>query len=165
MTVKSGKKIGHLNNFGEKFTSPHNRAIMGITALVSQPLFDIYNNDVDKKTQNYSCAKDIAKIVVGTAVGVIIRALSIKYAKRGCMVPKAGETLKKWQTAFMPDGVSLEEQAKYVKAHANTIGTVIGTATGLVTNFIIDMPLTKLFTNYLTPKVQEARENSKGGKQ
>lgn len=167
MTVKGDKKISCLNWIGENVNSPENRLIMGVTAISSQPFIDLYNKDVDEKTRIASCAKTIAKIAVGTTVGVIVRKSAIGIAKKGCLIPDATKNLKKWSTVFTPNGVNYADEVKWVKAHSNTMGTVIGTAAGLVTNFVIDMPLTKFFTNVLIKKFEGKDEkiNSQGGNQ
>ncbi|MDD3150023.1 MAG: hypothetical protein PHV68_04240 [Candidatus Gastranaerophilales bacterium] len=57
------------------------RLIMGVAALSTQPLIDYNNKNVDKTTRNYSVARTILKIIVGTTVGVIVRRAALKWAK------------------------------------------------------------------------------------
>ena len=166
MTVKSDKKIGHLREIGAKITSPENRLIMGVTALASQPFLDLYNKDVDEKTRIVSCAKTIAKIAVGTTVGVIVRKSSIGLAKKWCRIPDSSNTLSKMATIFTPKGIDFVKEKKLIDRHSNTMGTVLGTSVGLVTNFVIDMPLTKILTNVLINRFEgkKTNTNSEGGK-
>lgn len=167
MTVKGDKKIACLNWIGENVNSPENRLIMGVTAISSQPFIDLYNKDVDEKTRIASCAKTIAKIAIGTTVGVIVRKSTIGLAKRGCLIPDNLKNMKKWSTVFTPKDVDYVAEAKWVKGHSKTMGTVLGTAAGLVTNFVVDMPLTKILTNFLIGKfeAQNEKKDSKGGNQ
>lgn len=73
------KRIVTLN---ENFQTWHQRLVLGIASLSTQPLFDYYNKNVDQDTRKYSTARTIAKIVVGTTEGCIVRALAIKYGGR-----------------------------------------------------------------------------------
>jgi hypothetical protein len=70
------KRIVILN---EKFQTWHQRLVLGVASLSTQPLFDYYNKNVDHDTRKYSTARTIAKIVVGTTEGCIVRALAIKH--------------------------------------------------------------------------------------
>ena len=164
MTVKNEKTLGRLDWVGKEITSPQNRLIMGVTALATQPFIDLNNKKVDEKTRVMSCAKTLAKILVGTTVGVIIRHSAIKLAKQGCKDP--AKALGKWASVFVPEGVDFKKEADFIAQHKNTIGTVIGTAAGIVTNFIIDMPLTKIMTNVFIKKFEgnPEKEKSEGGK-
>ena len=153
MTVSSPGKLKNIDRIGRKITSPQNRLIMGVTALASQPFIDLYNDKVDNKTRVMSCAKTLAKIIVGTSVGVIVRHSAIAFAKKGCRIPDLSKKMGKWASVFVPENVDLQKEADNILTnHKNTIGTVIGTAAGLVTNFVIDMPLTKYLTNVFIHK-------------
>lgn len=70
------KRIVILN---EKFQTWHQRLVLGVASLSTQPLFDYYNKNVDQDTRKYSTARTIAKIVVGTTEGCIVRAFAIKH--------------------------------------------------------------------------------------
>lgn len=165
MTVKNEKNLRRLDWIGKEITSPQNRLIMGVTALATQPFIDLKNDKVDEKTRVMSCAKTLAKILVGTTVGVIVRHSAIKLAKQGCKDPAKG--LGKWASVFIPEGVNFQKEADFIAQHKNTIGTVIGTLTGIVTNFIIDMPLTKILTSVFIKKFEgkPEKQTSEGGKE
>ncbi len=130
-----------LTRCATKIAGPENRLILGVSALASQPFIDYYNKSVDKKTRKYSVCKTISKIVIGTAVGVIVRSLAIKYSANFL---KAVDISK-----VVPDALRSLETRKILQ---NSIGDVLGLAVCLVTNFLIDAPLTKYCTNFLAKK-------------
>ncbi len=140
----SDKFMTHVENFGQKCTSAHQRGILGATALLTQPFIDAHNKSVDDKTRKYSVARTIAKIVAGTMTGVAIRYGCIK--AMGCkpFLPK------KWE------GLAKETQAQY----KNAMGTIVSLVVMLFTNFLIDAPLTKFLTNVMTdlPKPDKGAE-------
>ena len=51
------------------------RAIMGITAIGTQPFIDYYNSKVDRDTAKVSTSRTIGKIIAGTGVGCAVRAM------------------------------------------------------------------------------------------
>jgi len=121
-----------------KIAGPGNRFILGISALASQPFFDYYNKNVDEKTRKYSTCKTISKIVVGTTVGVIVRALTIKYS---------GKLLNHIDlTKIASDALTNKETKELIQ---KSIGDILGLVVCLFTNFLIDAPLTKKCTNFL----------------
>lgn len=143
--VTSDKFITHVETFGRKCTSAHQRGILGATALVTQPFIDANNKSVDEKTRKFSVARTIAKIIAGTLTGVAIR--------YGCI--KA----MNWKP-FRParwDKVSRDVQDQY----KNAMGTIVSLVVMMFTNFIIDAPLTKFLTNVLItePKKQKGVKN------
>ena len=130
-----------LTHCATKLAGPENRFILGVSALASQPFIDYYNKNVDEKTRKYSVCKTISKIVVGTTVGVIVRALAIKYS---------GNLLKSVDISkIVPDALKNPETRKILQ---NTIGDILGLGICLFTNFLIDAPLTRKGTNFLTSK-------------
>ena len=139
--VLGTKSTKFLSHCATKIAGPENRLILGITALASQPFIDYFNSSVDKKTRKYSVCKTIAKIVIGTAVGVVVRSLAIKYSANFLKVVDISKVV--------PDALKSLETRKTLQS---SIGDVLALAVCLVTNFLIDAPLTKLFTNFLTKK-------------
>lgn len=174
--VKNESTIKYIEKLATKFTSDWNRVVMGVTAIVTQPFFDLYNKRVDEDTRIVSCARTIAKIVVGTAVGFAVRNISLRMMGGMCKTAAteagkaAGNLLKeaksfsKKEQWFVPKkyaNASLKEMNNY----KNAMGTIIGTTVGLFTNFLIDAPVTVVLTNvltskYLKPKANESTSNS-----
>ncbi len=135
------KPMKLLRTCATQIAGPENRLILGISALASQPFIDFYNKNVDEKTRKYSVCKTIAKIIVGTTVGVIVRALAIKYSAQLLKTVDVSE--------LVPNVLRKPENRKILQ---NTIGDILGLGVCLFSNFLIDAPLTKVGTNLLTKK-------------
>jgi len=135
------KPMSFLTKCATKIAGPENRLILGVSALASQPFIDYYNKNVDEKTRKYSVCKTISKIVVGTTVGVIVRSLAIKYS---------ANLLKSVDISnILPNALKNPESRKILQY---TIGDILGIGVCLITNFLIDAPLTRLGTNFLSKK-------------
>lgn len=147
-TVNTIKKIG------EKVSSAEQRLILGASALMSQPFIDGKNKNVDEKTRKVSVARTIAKIIVGTATGYVIRKGCIKGIDRLSKIP--GQNIKSWETIFTPKGV-IDNLTDTFAQYKNAIGTVVALVVMMFTNFAIDAPLTKMLTNVLI-KRQENKQ-------
>jgi len=157
------------------FSTPANRFFLGATALATQPWIDLNNKKVDEKTRNYSCARTIAKIVVGTITGVLIRKGCIDLMKKLTYtssalkeLEKKGSKISEWLTALVPTSKVVQanefEKAEIqLKKFRNTLGSIVALGVMLFTNFLIDAPLTKMLTNYLINKI-DPTSNQKGGK-
>ena len=147
-----------LDYVNTKVSSDTQRLIMGGTAIATQPVIDLLNTKVDEETRWTSVMRTIAKIVVGTTVGVLVRHGAIKLVRNNKNFwGKAGNELgiptcpsKSFWKNINPSNPDDMKKLKY----ANTFGTVVGTVTGIVTNFVIDAPLTKMLTNYLNENVK-----------
>lgn len=157
------KADGVLKFASKKISSPEQRLILGVTALVSQPFFDLYNKDVDEKTAKISMAKTLGKIIAGTLVGVSVRKGSImaiskytKYVQNATTATKASS-----KSLFTPSKMDNFTETT-LKNYQNAIGTYLGLTISLVTNFLIDAPLTKYFTNFFAEKIK--RKDSEGVK-
>jgi len=159
-TVVSRKTAKFFMHVGKTISSPEVRLITGVTALASQPFIDLHNKEVDEKTRIVSCAKTIAKIVVGTTTGVLVRHGCIKLAELGCQFKKVSGEAVKWSTLFTPGFATNIDQ---IIQHRKTIGTILAVVVSLFTNFAIDMPLTKFLTNIFTKKFENQKTDSKGG--
>ena len=146
--VIGDKPTSILTKYATKIAGPENRLILGVSALASQPFIDYFNKNVDEKTRKYSVCKTIAKIVVGTTVGVIVRALAIKYSARYI---KSVDVSK-----IMPDVLKNPNSRNILQ---KTIGDVLGLGVCVFTNFLIDAPLTKLGTNFLAKKYIKENAN------
>jgi len=135
------KPMKFLTKCATQIAGPENRLILGVSAIASQPFIDYFNKNVDEKTRKYSVCKTISKIVVGTTVGVIVRCLAIKYSAN---LLKSVDVSK-----ILPDALKRPISRKILQ---NTIGDILGIGVCLVTNFLLDAPLTKHSTNYLVKK-------------
>lgn len=122
----------------EKIAGPQQRLIMGVTAIASQPFIDYYNSNVDERTRKYSTCRTIAKIVAGTTVGVVVRAIAIKYSAK---------YIKHVDVSKIATDVL--RNAKDRAILQKTIGDILGIGACLITNFLLDVPLTKAGTNFL----------------
>lgn len=147
------------------FSSPHQRAILGITALCTQPFIDLHNKHIKKEDKPVAVARTIAKIIVGTTVGICLRAAAIKAVKNFTKTVSDG----KYSQCLLPKHV-VEKLAKnpksivdaYLLNYRNGLGTFIGTMGGLFMNFLVDAPLSKKLTNVIHDKVfKEEKANVK----
>ncbi len=145
---KNEKQIKIINWIGKNITSPENRLILGVTALMSQPFIDWNNKRIDENTRKIAVARTIAKIIVGTTTGVIIRRGSINLVNKMSKVAKNGEILPKYKQFFTPKKFlnKIPNEDRF-EQYNNIMGTLVGLFVMLFTNFLIDAPLTKLLTN------------------
>ena len=154
-----------LERLDEKMSRPaENRAIMGASAIVLQPLIDCCNRKVDDTTRLMSVCKTVSKIVVGTLVGICVRGGAFKMVKQ--MTNPIGTT--KMSKFLMPSQYSeqLKNSPKLLKNYRSALSTALAITAMLVTNFVIDAPLTALMTNKLTKKIGVSPDtNSKQNKE
>ena len=154
ITVNGEKAIRNIEWIGQHISSPENRLILGVSALMSQPFIDGSNKNVDEKTRKYSVARTLAKIIVGTTTGVIIRRGCIKAIDAFTTLPeKITPDMKyKWlRQCLLPkiENINPEQLTQY----KNTLGTLLGLGVMLFTNFLIDAPCTKWLTNKFSKKM------------
>lgn len=168
-TFEEGEKsLKRIKWVGEKITTPENRLILGVTALLSQPIIDFNNKDVDEQTRLVSLARTFAKIVIGTATGVGIRRGWIEIAKATSRVGKIDNKtkLKSLRKIFTPDEKLVKSENTHAyKQYQNAIGSIFAIITMMFTNFAIDAPLTKALTNVINKKINKGVEEQtdKGG--
>lgn len=146
-TKERDKALQRATDFVSK---PHwNRTIMGVTA-VSQPIIDYYNPWVDEDTREVSKNKTIAKICVGSAVGIIVRKIIYD------LITNMTDTKspKKWKQFLLPKNFTKEGEIaiKHLANYKSTLSSFISIGVMLFTNFKIDAPLTAYFTNKLNEK-------------
>lgn len=167
--VKSRAANGAIKWFGGLNTM-HNRLILGVTGIAIQPFIDLNNKKVDEKTRKVSVARTVAKILVGTATGVAVRGACIELLGKKCSqlgLKEAKGFYGKLKTLFVPNVPEIKNLTKPNQAYRdyqNAIGTFLGLIAMCITNFAIDMPLTKFFTNILIKKSAEKAAKSEGGK-
>lgn len=151
-----------LNNFGNIINRPDvNRGIMGVTAILTQPFIDKHNPDVDKETAETSMCRTIGKIVAGTTVGCIVRS-GVYYLMNACtsLDPNAA----KWKKLLMPSGrmqrALAQHNMDWFKSYKNVLSTALGLGVMLITNPLLDVPLTSLITKALNNrrKAKQAEE-------
>lgn len=151
------KKAEDFVNWCGNLGPHHNRLALGATALATQPAIDLYNDKVDKKTREVSCARTIGKIIAGTITGVAIRWGFIKLVRENSVIAKNAE--KSFKSFFTPSKATKVTHA--FKQYQNNIGTLLAIGAMLVTNFAIDAPLTQFLTNHLTKKMEESQKGRK----
>lgn len=160
INIDSKKVANGLKWAQEKIAAPHQRLILGATALSSQPFIDLSNNKVDERTRKISCAKTLAKIIVGTTVGVSVRAACLYLTKNYTKVDELGRKAAK-NSFLVPSVMKNFTKNKHIQ-YVNAVGAILGVLTCLFTNFLIDAPLTKHFTNKFSAKIDE-KYKEKGG--
>ena len=128
-----------------------NRGIMGATALLTQPSIDYYNHRVDEETRTVSRNRTIAKIVAGTLVGMfVVRGPVYKEVEK--MTNPFGR--KKYSKLLLPKDYidKLSKSTAHLKNYRSALSMLIALAAMSITNFVLDAPLTVLFTNFLNEK-------------
>ena len=157
VTVNSKRANKAIAWIGKKISSPQNRLILGVSALMSQPFIDLNNKKVDEDTRKISAARTVAKIIAGTLTGVAIRAGCIKAIDAFSKLPiQLAKNVKnpRLKTLFTPESAiagTLKDLTHYKKA----LGTIVSLVVMVFTNFLIDAPLTKFLTNKFVDKIHE----------
>ena len=160
VTVRGERANKIITWIGKNISSPENRLILGVTALMSQPFIDLHNRKVDEETRKVSACRTIAKIIAGTLTGVVVRKGCIKAIDAFSKLPSelaAGTKYPGLRTLFTPDS-AIAGVLKDLTHHKNALGTIISLFVMTITNFAIDAPLTKFLTNKFnnTRKKREA---------
>ena len=159
MTVSNERALKSLKWIGEKVSSPENRLILGVSALMSQPFIDLHNRKVDEDTRKISAARTVAKIIAGTATGVLIRSGCIHAINAFTKLPSEitpNMKFKNLRTLFTPSPGLCANLNKYKKA----MGTILATVVMMFTNFLIDAPLTKFLTNKFIDRIHQNSSNN-----
>ena len=149
VTIKGERTNKIITWIGKNISSPENRLILGVTALMSQPFIDLHNRKVDEETRKVSAARTVAKIIAGTLTGVIVRKGCIKAIDAFSKLPSelAQNTKYPWlRTLFTPDA-AISGILTDLTHHKNALGTFLSLFVMTITNFAIDAPLTKFLTN------------------
>ncbi len=157
LTVKGEKANKAISWIGEQISSPENRLILGVSALMSQPFIDLYNKKVDEDTRKVSAARTVAKIIAGTLTGVLIRSGCIHAIDAFTKYPSQitpDMKFKKLRSLFAPSEGLLNDLSYYKKS----LGTIISLFVMVFTNFLIDAPLTKFLTNKFVDKINEKKQ-------
>ena len=171
-TKESARKLETWSKRDNWVSKPmQNRAIMGVTAMMTQPVIDYNNKRVDKETRKMAFFNRCAVILAGTTVGM--------FAVRGpiyTMIEKMTNIkgTSKSSKALLPKKYLSEmtKNEKYLNNYRTALSTGIALAAMCVTNFVLDAPFTILLTNYFkdhfcSSKNSEQKENkvalNKGG--
>lgn len=158
--INDPKTIERIKWIGREISSPENRLILGVTALMSQPFIDAHNPTLDDEVKGVVIARTIAKILVGTTTGVIIRKGCIKAIDYMTTMPeqiKEGMKHVKLRQLLLPVAEKLDPQK--LSQYKNTMGTLLALGVMVFTNFLIDAPLTQVLTNIMV----KAKYNKKNG--
>lgn len=135
--------------FGRRISTPQNRVIVGVTALMTQPVIDLYNKDVDEDTRKAACARDIGKNIAGTTSGFFVRYGFIKLTEKWSEQGDVGKS--KFKKLFTPANANPEMKFAY-KQYRNAMGTFLAVLGLLITNFAFDIPVTNFITNEITKR-------------
>lgn len=159
---KEIKNSDAYNKLGHALASPHwNRLALGATAITTQPAIDYFNPAVDRDTANTSALRTLAKIIVCTTVGFIVRGSCYKLA---CKYIQANTD--KGITALTPKAIlketNLKKQAEMLKLHQNTISTLSALAVMMVTNFLLDAPFATMLANKFIDKYYASQKDKRG---
>lgn len=144
---KDIKQSANFNKMGQRLASPHwNRLALGVAAITTQPLMDYHNPKVDKDTARTSALRTLAKIIVCTSVGFVVRGSCYKLTEKYMHAsPKEGAT------ALTPNVILQEKnpliKKNMLKLHRNTFSTVFALGVMLFTNVLLDAPLTTKLSN------------------
>lgn len=157
VTIKGERANKIITWIGKNISSPENRLILGVTALMSQPFIDLHNRKVDEETRKISAARTVAKIIAGTLTGVIVRKSCIKAIDAFSKLPSQITSTTKWtwlRTLFTPDS-AIAGVLTDLTHYKNAFGTILSLFVMTITNFAIDAPLTKFLTNKFVDKIKE----------
>lgn len=169
-----GKPAKLINNLGLNFSSAMQRFVTGVTAIFTQPFFDLNNKNVDEETRKTSCARTLGKIIAGTLTGVTIRWACVKATEnftrnentenflrenpKASLAKKAlanKDILPKHQL-LLPESL---KHASYreIKNYRAAFGTLAAVIIMIATNFLIDAPLTTYFTNKFVKNLKDTK--------
>ncbi|MCQ2739391.1 MAG: hypothetical protein MJ237_04100 [bacterium] len=157
----TGKTIERMKKIEDWASRPHNnRLIMGVMAIIIQPLIDYYNHRVDEETRVVSRNRTIAKIIAGTSVGMVVRGLSYGLVKQ-MTNPEGKDSFSK---GLLPKKFinELQTVTKYLYNYRNALSMFTAIFAMLFTNFLADAPLTIYFANRFNAKSKKLKEVSNG---
>lgn len=157
MTVNSDKANKAISWIGKHISSPENRLILGVSALMSQPFIDLHNKKVDEDTRKVSAARTVAKIIAGTSTGVLIRYGCIKAIDAFSKFPEeitATTKNPRLKTFFTPFE-AIKGGLRDLRHYKSALGTLVSLGVMVFTNFLIDAPFTKFMTNKFVDKIHQ----------
>lgn len=152
---KGGRGEKFIHWFGRNISTPENRLIIGVTALMTQPFIDLYNKDVDDKTQKVSFARTVGRCIAGMTSGFLVRKGCIKLVEK-CSVRKDIPS-KAIMKIFTPPAAIKGMEYAY-KNYQRAMGMLFAIGALIFTNFAFDAPVTNFLTNKIVKKIDEDPE-------
>lgn len=145
------------NKFDNWISKPaQNRALMGLTAIITQPAIDYHNHKVDEETRRVSRNRTIAKIIAGTCVGILVRGSAYEAVASMTNVEGKSKLSKKLLPKKFLGEIAKNE--KFLKNHRCALSNWLAITAMCVTNFVLDAPLTVFLTNRLNSKKEDKHE-------
>ncbi|MBR2386066.1 hypothetical protein IKA92_02065 [bacterium] len=138
---KTGEAV--FDYIGRKIDTPQQRLAIGSSALILHPLIDLTNNKVDKKTRETAASRSIARAIIGTVTGLIVRMSCIKF----------GDVVVAKRNKFFNIDALATATEKNLKNYSSMIGNILALMIMLVTNFTVDMPLINKYQDIINEKV------------
>ncbi len=144
------------------------RAALGVSGMVLQPMIDLHNKDVDEQTRKVSANRSFAKALVGATTGIILRAGCMFGVEKALNNEKFADGLAKI-TAENSSQSAVAKAKNFIKnqggakKYASVLGTIVALGVMTYTNFSVDAPLTNKLTNFLNRKYEKEDTASKGG--
>jgi len=135
-TTRNISKISRINGW-------QNRAVYGVSALLSQPFFDYYNPSVDKDTRKFSLNKTLIKIIVGTSVGLASR---VPFQKLGEHLFEKGYFGKKVLSENL-------DKARF-KSCVGNVFSIIGAIAAM---FSVDIVISNYLMSYFNKKIKAGK--------
>lgn len=135
----------------DNFSSVHQKLILGTFGLIAQPAIDLANKDVDKDTRKVSALRSAAKAIIGTATGLAVRSITIKatqlkFSKKGSggKILDEQKIYKQFKNGFDSLRLEPDKLSDAIKRTPSVIGSIMGLAIMIFTNFLVDAPLTNM---------------------
>lgn len=155
----SAKNVQNWQKWNNNASHPAiNRLIMGATALTTQPAIDYYNHKVDKETREISRNRTIAKILVGTGVGIAVRGACYELVDKMTNIKGKGRFSKSLLSKKFIRDLLLERD--FMGNYRNALATSLAILVMCVTNFVIDAPLTVWLTNRFNKKSKQKEQKT-----
>ena len=149
-------------NIGRVLSRPDvGRGIMGVSAILTQPLIDYYNPKVDRDTAQVSTCRTIGKIIAGTTVGCAVRSACYYGVKA---LTNLNPNATQWKKTLLPAEKFVQylsqKNLDWIKNYNSTLATIIGLGAMLFTNVLLDVPLTNLISKKLINKFGKPNQQS-----
>lgn len=175
IVIENNKLGSFFKKVSRNVSAPEQRLIMGVTALFSQPYIDLNNKRVNEETRLMSFSRTLAKIIVGTTVGVLVRKGCTKVVSKYTQMDAVAKTKEiglwakpKLKHSFLAPDCVRTYNKDYHLNYVNALGSVSGILVSLFTNFLIDAPLTQIMTNgvfkFLKNVDEKPTQNAKDSK-
>ncbi len=143
MKIQLGEKATDVISKISRINGWQNRAVYGVSALLSQPFFDYYNPSVDKDTRKFSLNKTLIKIIVGTSVGLVSR---VPFQKLGEHLFEKGYFGKKVLSENL-------DTARF-KSCVGNVFSIIGAIAAM---FSVDIVISNYLMSYFNKKIKAGK--------